>query len=697
VPRNFDGQENNTHTRPFRPHSREERARFESKGYSSTNDRKRKRSTDSSHERLSTESNDRKKIKRQPCLDFRNKKNRSPLLKEVHRLSFRQSDREIILSKLSDLQKKEQHTASYFSEFLQHLFYYLPHALTAQTLTAPALAKRKAYVRTLLAAILEKFGDSLFIMPNFWVDPKEGYTVLMGSVGACEQDDQKLSIDLLKRIKMDCRLDPKALCELIQIKSTNTGFSVLILACRHGLTNLVSALLQTAKDKLPRNEFWSFLTYKDRFGFSPLSTSCKEGHLEVVKTFLEVAERSLSSEEFQDLLTHQDKCGFSPLLTSCKAGHLKVVQILLEVAKDKLPDNEFRSFLTHKDTFRFSSLNTSCKAGHLKVVQILLEVAKDKLPDNEFRSFLTHKDTFRFSSLNTSCKAGHLKVVQILLEVAKDKLPDNEFRSFLTNKDTFRFSPLNTSCKEGHLEVVKTLLDVAERRSLSPEELQDFLTQQNNDGFSPLLTSCKVGHLKVVQTLLEVAKRKLSPEAFRYLLTQQNNDGFSAFNASCKAGHPEIVKCLVHAWRELDEDCNEEAFRKFLEQKNRHGFTPLNAAAKAASELACSVDNNRKQDYTDVLAYLLILGANPDIPNKRGYTARQNCPSYASWPPRLLENAEDSKKNELKPYLSNVSRHEKSWFFRPAPSAKPFHSIGHHHTIRHHHRSRHTTMRTHRW
>jgi len=294
VPRNFDGQENNTHTRPFCSHAREERARFESKGYSSTNDRKR--STDSSHERLShaddmfqdgvTESNDLKQIKRQPCLDFRQTKNRCPLVNKIYQLSCQQSDREIILSKLSDLQKKEQHTASYFSEFLQNLFYYLPHALTAQALTAQALAKRKAYVRTLLAAILEKFGDSLFIMPNFWVDPKERYTVLMGSVGACEQDDQKLSIDLLKRITMDCRLDPNTLRELIQIKSTNTGFSVLILACRHGLTDLVSALLQTAKDKLPRNEFRSLLTNPDKFGFTPLNTSCKEGHLEVVKILL---------------------------------------------------------------------------------------------------------------------------------------------------------------------------------------------------------------------------------------------------------------------------------------------------------------------------------------------------------------------------------------------------------------------------
>jgi len=497
VPRNFDGQENNTHTRPFRPHPREERARFESKGYSSTNDRKRKRSTDSSHERLShaddmfqdvaTESNDRKKIKRQPCLDFRNKNNRCPLLNDIYNLSFSHSDLAIILSKLSDLQKKEQHNASYFSECLQHLFYYLPHTLTA----AHALAEHKAYVRNLLAEILEKFGDSLFIMNNFWVDPKEGYTVLMGSVSACEQDDQKLSMDLLERIKMDCRHDPKALRELIQIKSTNAGFSVLILACRHGLTNLVSALLETAKDKLPRNEFRSLLTNPDKFGFTPL---------------------------------------------------------------------------------------------------------------------------------NTSCKAGHLQIVQTLLKVAKRKLSPEEFRSFLTNQDKFRFSPLNTSCKEGH---------------------------------------------------------------------------------------PEIVKCLVHAWLELDEDFNEQAFeqafRKFLEQKNRHGFTPLNAAAKAASELACSVDNNRKRDYTDVLTYLLALDANPDIPNDRGYTARQNFPSYDSWPPRLRKNAEDSEKNELKPYLSSVSRHEKSWFFRPVPyhrsrhTAKPFHSIGHHHTIRHHHRSRHTTMRTHRW
>jgi len=686
VPRNFDGQENNTHTRPFRPHSREERARFESKGYSSTNDRKRKRSTDSSHERLSTESNDRKKIKRQPCLDFRNKKNRCPLLNDIYSLSFKQSDLAIILSKLSDLQKKEQHTASYFSEFLQHLFYYLPHAL----------AEQKAYVRTLLTAILERFGDSLFRMPNFWVDPKEGYTVLMGSVGACEQADQKLSIALLERLKMDCRRDPNALCELIQIKSTNTGFSVLILACRHGFTDLVSALLQTAQDRLPCNEFRSFLTHQDKFGFTPFSTSCKAGHLEVVKTLLDVAERNLSRNEFRSFLTQQNNDGFSALNTSCKAGHLKVVQTLLEVAERKLSSEKFRYFLTNKDKFGFSALSTSCKEGHLEVVKTLLDVAERRsLSPEELQDFLTHQDKFGFSPLSTSCIGGHLKVVQRLLEVAKRKLSPEAFRYLLTQQNNDGFSAFNASCKAGHLEVVKTLLKVAERR-LSLEAFQDFLTHQDKFGFSPLNTSCKEGHLEVVKTLLEVAERRLSSEEFQDFLTHQDKFGFSPLNTSCKEGHPEIVKCLVHAWLELDEDCNEQAFeqafRKFLEQKNRHGFTPLNAAAKAASELACSVDNNRKRDYTDVLTYLLALDANPDIPNNRGYTARQNFPSYDSWPPRLRKNAEDSEKNELKPYLSSVSRHEKSWFFRPVPyhrsrhTAKPFHSI------RHHHRSRHTTM-----
>jgi hypothetical protein len=322
-----------------------------------------------------------------------------------------------------------------------------------------------------------------------------------------------------------------------------------------------------------------------------------------------------------------------------------------------------------------------------------LAVAERSLSSEAFRYFLIHQNNDGFSSLNASCTAGHLEVVQTLLAVAERSLSSEAFRYFLIHQNNDGFSSLNASCNAGHLEVVQTLLEVAER-SLSPEALQDFLIHQNNDGFSSLNASCKVGHLKVVQTLLEVAKRNLFPDAFRYLLTHQDKNGFSSLNTSCNAGHPEIVKCLVDAWiDDKDEYYNKQIFRKFIEEKNWCGFTPLNAAAKAALDNkrkqqvnAAALDNKRGQDHTDVLAYLLAVGANPDIPNKRGYTARKNFPYYP-WPPRLLENAEDSEKNELKLYLPSASRHEKSLFFRPVPSAKPSHSIGHHHGSRH-------TMRT---
>jgi ankyrin repeat protein len=230
---------------------------------------------------------------------------------------------------------------------------------------------------------------------------------------------------------------------------------------------------------------------------------------------------------------------------------------------------------------------------------------------------------------------------------------------------------------------VQALLDVAERK-LSSNAFQNFLTHKDNFGFSPLNSSCTAGHLPVVRALLKVAKRKLSSNAFQNFLTHKNRAGFSSLNTSCKEGHSKIVKRLVRAWRELDEhdeDFNKQAFIKFIEQKNRHGFTPLNAAATAASKLACSVDNKRKQDYTDVLAYLLSLGANPDEPNKSGYTARRNFTTY-KWP----REDEMGSTNEPKKYLSSAPRHGNALFFRPVPPAKPSYYSVHHYRRVHHYR-----------
>jgi len=780
MPRNFDKQEDNTRTQSYHTYLREEPTRFDRSGHSSINHRKRKRNTDSPHERLS-HAEDRcfqrgatryspKKIKRQSCLDFRNRKNRCHLLNEIYELSFSQNEPIIILSKLFELQGK--HTASYFSEVLQHTFYRLQHT--------DRLAGEKAYVRKVLSAILEKFALNLFQVPDFWIDPEQGYTALMASVSACEKHDQQLGIDLLKHLNAYFSDHKQDLSALIQIKNTSLGASVFMIACRRGLTEVVSALLQTAKNVLPTTKaFQDFLTQQDNAGFSPLNTSCAGGHLPVVQELLEIAERELSPDEFKAFLTHENKDGFSPLNASCKARSLPIVQELLKVAERKLSPDEFKAFLTHKDSAGFSSLNTSCKAGELPVVRALLDVAERKvvekeLSPDEFKAFLTHKNNAGFSPLNTSCAAGHLSVVrellavaekkiaekklspdafqnfltnenndgfsslnasctegylpivQALLDVAKIKLSLDAFQNFLTNENKNGFSPLNASCKKGSLRVVQELLDVAEKK-LSPDEFKAFLTHENKDGFSPLNASCKEGRLPVVQELLDVAEKKLSPDEFKAFLTHKDSTGFSSLNTSCKegrlpvvqkllkaakrelspdaffaflidensagfsplntscsAGHSEIVKCLVRAWRELDEhdeDFNKQAFIKFIEQKNRHGFTPLNAAAKAARELARSVDNKRKQDYTDILAYLLSLGANPDEPNKSGYTARRNFITY-KWP----REDEMGSTNEPKKYLSSAPRHGNALFFRPVPPAKPSYYSVHHYRRVHHYR-----------
>jgi len=187
------------------------------------------------------------------------------------------------------------------------------------------------------------------------------------------------------------------------------------------------------------------------------------------------------------------------------------------------------------------------------------------------------------------------------------------FQAFITHEDNYGFSSLNSACKGGHVEVVKELLTAAETAYGGKDTpgFQAFITRANRDGFSPLNSACTAGHVEVVKELLVAAAAAYGDKdilGFKAFITHKNRDGFSPLNAACKRGHVEVVKQLLAAAAVAYGGKDTQGFKAFLEQKNNFGFTPLNAAAKSG--------------HSEIANILLNYGADPDIINNIGFSAR---------------------------------------------------------------------------
>ncbi|MGB6976421.1 MAG: ankyrin repeat domain-containing protein, partial [Gammaproteobacteria bacterium] len=155
----------------------------------------------------------------------------------------------------------------------------------------------------------------------------------------------------------------------------------------------------------------------------------------------------------------------------------------------------------------------------------------------------------------------------------------------------------------------------SDRRQFFNEPSVIIIWTDPQEGSTALNAASRVGWTNTVSWLLsrleDIYCSKTTAD-FQAFITHLDKDQFSPLNTASKEGHVEVVQALLQAGEEAFGGRKTSEFKAFLEQQNIYGFTPLNAASKACCEDA---------------AHLLIAnGADPAIPNKRGFTAHQNKP-----------------------------------------------------------------------
>ncbi|VDI42961.1 serine/threonine-protein phosphatase 6 regulatory ankyrin repeat subunit A [Mytilus galloprovincialis] len=345
--------------------------------------------------------------------------------------------------------------------------------------------------------------------------------------------------------------------ELNHLHSTNSGITVLHVACKKGQTEVVKLLLDVGMK----------INDTSIHGSSPLILACKGGHYDTVKFLLDLNNQTLDSR----VDTYKrDINGWSALHAACYKGHTEVVKLLIDVCMNLdetsytgstplflacqrgnfetvkyLLDLNGKNINSRVDTRKkrvngLSALHTACINGHLDIVKLLVNVGVN----------LNDTSNKGCTPLFQACEEGHYEIVKFLLDLNGQAL-NSRVNTTLT--DSTEWSVLDVACYNGHIEVVKLLVDVCIN-----------LNRTTDYGSTPLNKACQKGHYDTVKFLLDLNGQVLNS---RVDTTIKSLFGGSALHVACKNGHIEVVKLLVDVGMNLNDTSNS-------------GSTPLHKACE---------------------------------------------------------------------------------------------------------------------
>lgn len=260
-------------------------------------------------------------------------------------------------------------------------------------------------------------------------------------------------------------------------------------------------------------------------------------------------------------------------------------------------------------------------------------------------------------------------IVHTLIQLKQEKNDDDYFAQFLQH--LFYYLPHNINDKH---YVSDTLLMLLNRFEI------DFFKAQcggqiwidPKEGSTTLHSVSRSGYFVVARVLLaitEVVFGGKKSSGFRNFLRHANKDQFSPLNSAACAGHYEMVALLLAEAAVAFSGKQSETFKNFLEKKNKHGLTSLNLAATTG---LFAKNYNKKKQYREICRLLLDNGANPDIHNRKGFTARSNW-CTVPWPNlspqrnlgtqqlNINQIRRQINENEEEQYGRNQHRH---YFFR---------------------------------
>jgi len=401
-------------------------------------------------------------------------------------------------------------------------------------------------------------------------------------------------------------------------------------------------------------------------------------------------------EKFLEFITRPDRKGNSLLYLAFFYGHLGLVEKILFTVKNRLEGNPERleAFLSKREEagalFKVT-LDKSDPKECQTAFDIVDKVFNGKKNVN-FKAFFTQEMDENFSPVADAVYVGNYNRAKIFLKNAREVFCEDKKAhiSYLQKKAHENRTALSYAIQSGDVERVKIILDEVDSIAggKNTDIFRSFLTDEK---FFPLNQACKEGKPRVLEYLLEVGKEAYGcrHEAGVDIYTEKyindyfgytDTKGYSLLNTSEVSSCVEVMEVLLKEGERIFGGRHTEKFKKFLNYQFNQRNTPLSGACYFLKTNHADPNySERVKKRIKIIQLLVQYGADPDIANDQGFSARSNIPLEYDY---LLEfstcKQNQEKKNDEGDIKypsknnSNFSGFNSSHFSKPCKSGRNY-------------------------
>ena len=226
---------------------------------------------------------------------------------------------------------------------------------------------------------------------------------------------------------------------------TDSGATPLTLAARHGLDNVVHALLSDSQ---------CLVDGKGKNGYNALHYSCRDGHVDIVKALV----------NHKANVNARTDSGSTPLTLAARNKHDNVVHAL----------SDYNCEVLAKDKDAYTALlHSSCERGYVGIVTTLLTEHKANV------NARTHSGD---TSLTLATRKKHETIVHALL---------SDSGCLVDAKGQDGYTALHYSCSYGYVDIMRILV-----------KHKANVTAKTDSGVTPLHVAALYGQLQVITALV---------------------------------------------------------------------------------------------------------------------------------------------------------------------------------------------------
>lgn len=281
-----------------------------------------------------------------------------------------------------------------------------------------------------------------------------------------------------------------------------------------------------------------------------------------------------------------------------------------------------------------TTLMTLRRSGFKKELDQFFTYLEEKFNSEKILAILNHTDRAGISAFHGAAmdnKADMLLDLLLRAELLYGKNREGLIK-FLINESTGNYTALLSSVEKNAFDTAKVLIYEAKRiYGEDKEGFLKFLTKSNIKKFSVLNTAAYTGNFNMLRLILTTAKHYFGENKQGYVdfLSHKTIFGSTPLHNVLERGDFACVELLlkegIEAYKQVYKENYEKEFLKsFINTQTKTGFTPINSATIYWKQS----DPERKEGYEKIINELAAYGANPDITNEKGFSARWNAPKF---------------------------------------------------------------------